>query len=134
MGSYNTELLNRIFDSAAIAEEYRRLGGLFIPGNAGIQWWINDFREGVGQKITRLEAILDRLDLIPTSSEGPSPEALAERPPAPGREVFVVHGHDEAAKEAVARFLERLDLRPESFTNNRTGRGRSSKNLRPTRK
>lgn len=26
------------------------------------------------------------------------------------RKVFVVHGHDEAAKEAVARFLERLDF------------------------
>jgi predicted nucleotide-binding protein len=28
------------------------------------------------------------------------------------KDVFVVHGHDEAAKQAVARFLERLDLRP----------------------
>jgi len=28
------------------------------------------------------------------------------------RKVFVVHGHDEAAKEATARFLERLDLQP----------------------
>jgi predicted nucleotide-binding protein len=28
------------------------------------------------------------------------------------RDVFLVHGHDEAAKEAVARFLEKLDLHP----------------------
>ena len=28
------------------------------------------------------------------------------------RKVFVVHGHDEAAKEATARFLEKLDLQP----------------------
>jgi predicted nucleotide-binding protein len=28
------------------------------------------------------------------------------------RKVFVVHGHDEAAKETVARFLERIDLVP----------------------
>lgn len=28
------------------------------------------------------------------------------------RKVFVVHGHDGEAKEAVARFLERLDLQP----------------------
>jgi predicted nucleotide-binding protein len=26
--------------------------------------------------------------------------------------VFIVHGHDEGAKQAVARFLERLKLRP----------------------
>lgn len=28
------------------------------------------------------------------------------------RKVFIVHGHDEAAKEATARFLEKLDLQP----------------------
>ena len=28
------------------------------------------------------------------------------------KEVFVVHGHDDAARETVARFLERLDLEP----------------------
>ncbi len=28
------------------------------------------------------------------------------------RKVFVVHGHDEAAKEATARFLEKLDMQP----------------------
>ena len=30
------------------------------------------------------------------------------QPIAPARKVFVVHGHDEGAREAVARFLERL--------------------------
>lgn len=28
------------------------------------------------------------------------------------RDVFIVHGHDEAAREAVARFIEKLGLRP----------------------
>jgi len=28
------------------------------------------------------------------------------------REVFVVHGHDEAAREKIARFLERLQFKP----------------------
>ncbi len=32
--------------------------------------------------------------------------------PSETRKVFVVHGHDEAAKEATARFLEKLDLQP----------------------
>jgi predicted nucleotide-binding protein len=38
-------------------------------------------------------------DLKPTSLENP-------------REVFLVHGHDEATREKVARFLERLHLEP----------------------
>jgi predicted nucleotide-binding protein len=33
-------------------------------------------------------------------------------PKVSSRKVFVVHGHDEAAREAVARLLERLDLKP----------------------
>jgi len=37
--------------------------------------------------------------------------APAKRSPA-SRKVFVVHGHDEAAREAVARFLDKLDLEP----------------------
>lgn len=36
------------------------------------------------------------------------PAATAER----SRDVFVVHGHDGEAREAVARFIEKLDLNP----------------------
>src|SRR5215831_13186540 len=31
---------------------------------------------------------------------------------APSKKVFIVHGHAEAAREAVARFLEQLGLKP----------------------
>jgi predicted nucleotide-binding protein len=34
---------------------------------------------------------------------------IGHRQPATGCRVFVVHGHDEAARESVARFLERLN-------------------------
>ena len=34
------------------------------------------------------------------------------QPPPNTREVFVIHGRDEAAKQKVARFLEKLDLTP----------------------
>lgn len=40
------------------------------------------------------------------------------------RSVFIVHGHDEAAKHAVARFLERLDLNPVVLSE-KTSRGRT---------
>jgi predicted nucleotide-binding protein len=109
--SYNIELLNRIFDSSALADEYSAFGGSFIPGNAGLQWWVNHFREDVTQKITRLEAIAGRLDLIPSPSDV-SNQPPAVRSPSAYREVFVVHGHDEAAKETTARFLEMLGLKP----------------------
>ena len=37
---------------------------------------------------------------------------LPERKPSSARKVFIVHGHDEHAKEAVARFLARLHFEP----------------------
>jgi predicted nucleotide-binding protein len=109
--SYNKELLSRIFDTPAISEEYSQRGGFFIPGDAGLNWWINDFRESVTEKINRLETIAGRLDLIPAPGET-SVRLSAGPPTASVPEVFIVHGHDEAAKESVARFVERLDLRP----------------------
>jgi len=38
----------------------------------------------------------------------PSPVRVAS--PVPAKKVFVVHGRDEAAREAMARFLEKIDL------------------------
>lgn len=43
----------------------------------------------------------------------PAPESgRADQAPSMSREVFLVHGHDEAAKQIVARFLEKLDFHP----------------------
>jgi predicted nucleotide-binding protein len=39
-------------------------------------------------------------------------ELGAAKPSHPSRRVFVVHGHDDAAKEATARFLSALDFEP----------------------
>ena len=41
--------------------------------------------------------------------ESPIPES---GPPKSTNQVFVIHGHDESARESVARFLEKLELEP----------------------
>lgn len=47
------------------------------------------------------------------SLNNPKPQLTSSKDPAMiSRRVFVVHGHDEGAKEGVARFLERLDFLP----------------------
>ena len=45
-------------------------------------------------------------DIIPLETKSASPIA------APSRRVFIVHGHDEAAKQSVARFLEQMSFQP----------------------
>ncbi|CAD5373992.1 ABC-type sugar transport system, periplasmic component [Rubrivivax sp. A210] len=44
-------------------------------------------------------------------STAPSRDKTGAQLPLDPKKVFLVHGHDEAARESVARFLERLDLK-----------------------
>ncbi len=72
-----------------------------------------EFAAGIPQTVIMLEGLIERLeekreDAI-VSQVTPVP-SLATMPGT--RRVFVVHGRDEAAKESVARFLEKLDLHP----------------------
>ena len=107
---YNEELLNRIFDSAAVYEKYRRtsLFGTLIM-SASSRQRITSFYEGVTNKITAIESIVEKLELIP---EKVTDSVLQERyEPEISDTVFIVHGHDEEAKISVARFIEKLGLK-----------------------
>jgi hypothetical protein len=60
----------------------------------------------------------DRARSVSASERNVTPKA------SPSRKVFIVHGHDEGAREAVARFLTDIDFQPiilhEQATQNRT--------------
>jgi len=60
----------------------------------------------VGQAIKSLEEQLEEHASAPPANQT-SPDPTR----APSRKVFVVHGHDEAALQATARFLEQLELK-----------------------
>lgn len=64
---------------------------------------------GIQNHITYLEALLERLELIPelNPAEPSVPTATFD---GNTNKVFVVHGHDDAAKVGVARFIERFGL------------------------
>lgn len=104
---YNTELLLRLFDNSTMADEYDKFYGGVFSMNPTLPQMVDDFREDMDDSINRLEAIRDRLDLIPESSANPSPAASTQV----GTDVFIVHGHDDAAKETVSRFVEKLGLK-----------------------
>jgi predicted nucleotide-binding protein len=67
-------------------------------------------REQINRAVPRLKSLISTID---EKTFDPAP--AASRPGPEGttsRRVFVVHGHDEAVKQAVARTLERLQLEP----------------------
>ena len=71
------------------------------------------FLLGITDASTLLEGLIHRLeerkeDLVDAIPSTPKPGPGV----APSRKVFLVHGHDDAAKGAAARFLSQLDLEP----------------------
>lgn len=63
-------------------------------------------------RLTRLDSIRDRLPLFPLADKPVQTTAAPTQPRHQSKDIFIVHGHDDAAKHAVARFFERLGLRP----------------------
>jgi predicted nucleotide-binding protein len=106
---YNEELLKIVFTTESVYEKYVSGYVGLLPDNEAQA--LHFRRMTVDDDIAKLESIVERLELYPE----PSVPAVGEvRPPhAPvSSKVFVVHGHDEGPREAVARFLERLGVQP----------------------
>lgn len=74
----------------------------------------DSYKQGIEAAVTQLESLRDllieRLADMTGASPTPAPSVPQKRPV--GKRVFIVHGHDKAAKESVARFLEQLSLTP----------------------
>lgn len=66
--------------------------------------------EGKLQSIALLQQAIRSLESEIADQEYDATSAAPRIMTRQGRKVFVVHGHDEAARLAVARFLEQLDL------------------------
>ena len=111
---YTSELLKRLFSNDSIQKEFDAFSGSFGYVDADLHFYIGRFREDMRHKENRLESIVERLELIPERAVvfPTGSTAAAHKPNSHSRKIFVVHGHDEAIKQSVCRFLERLSLEP----------------------
>ena len=75
----------------------------------------NAYQKGINDAITRLTSLRETLEekLEDIGETAASAGAITANRKLPGnREIFIVHGHDELAKQTVARFVSQLDLKP----------------------
>lgn len=73
------------------------------------------YQEGINNVITRLKSLKDTLEEKLSDIEEdyePSAQSVVTGPHPDKKTVFIVHGHDEASKQTVARFIEKLELDP----------------------
>lgn len=102
---FNSTLLRRLFTDDSIASKYNSSVSFSTAKNlADYVDKIFDFQR---IKTRELESIVERLPLF--GAEKTAAIKTEEGIPI-GKRIFVVHGHDEQAKQTVARFLEKLDL------------------------
>jgi predicted nucleotide-binding protein len=88
------------------------------------------YQEGAKENISAAIPLLQeaqralREDLADAEHEAVPVPVTTEQPQVLSRRVFVVHGHDEGARETVARFLEKIGFEPvilhEKASQNRT--------------
>ena len=115
---HNKMILSLLFDSSLIADEYAKLHADVVPlpsydsrsfihefprlQHQVLQSYVWQYRKQITTQIKYLQRIGDQLEL--------PGEPLFTVPSLFGDDVFIVHEHDEAAKYAVARFVENLGL------------------------
>jgi len=110
--TYTNELLSRQFDDPSIATDFMisdRASMYFMDTSFSEK--VQMFEKNMGKTISNLESLYERLELIPelnplvnTTVKAPVQNVAALN------KVFIVHGHDNAAKQSAARFIEKLGL------------------------
>ncbi|HNW99435.1 MAG TPA: nucleotide-binding protein [Bacteroidales bacterium] len=113
---YNFEMLKQVFniEDNNYMNSYNHAGYTFI-GQMGevIGNPIQSFKNLVKYKLDNLKSLLTRTELLKsqvtvnTHISVTTPKTTLSK-----TEVFIVHGHDEAAKTKTARFIEKLGLKP----------------------
>ncbi len=107
---YNEDLLSKLFDNTSVADEYisftdppreflHPLGGDVYPFSEVL----DNYKRSMTDSINSLQGICNRLELYD--------EPVPTLPQSLGKEVFIVHGHDDGTKETIARFVEKFGLK-----------------------
>ena len=119
----NANLLLTLFDTSSVADEYKHFHDTTrIPSHAGAQlgsrslvWELDSYKEVMIKHIYQLRGICDNLEqyqTLDTLQHTFDNKEVSDNPPrTSGNDVFIVHGHDEEAKYAVARFIKGLGLK-----------------------
>ncbi len=104
---YVATLLRSLFDQSGPSDEFTWTSPIAVLGAPDFHRDVREFREDMKSSESRLHSIIDRLELFEYAAA--QPRIGRQRI---GNGVFVVHGHDTAVKEAVARFVQSLGLQP----------------------
>ena len=120
---YNKRLLQRLFTTAALADEYVPV--MFTSGGSSDpQRRLQSVRYDIEHQKQKLISIANRLDLFDEPSGAGAAAGRTATMPR-GQTVFIVHGHDDARKLEVAHFVERVTGQRPTILHEQSNRGRT---------
>ena len=107
--AFNTDFLKRAFNIPENDYKIEYENAYYRGSIFGSDDIVKDKKKTIKQKIDKLENIIERLSIIPCEKQ----EILKSQDNSlMNNKIFIVHGHDSAIKEAVARTLTKLELTP----------------------
>lgn len=117
---YNSEYLKQSFNNED--NEYKvnydrvnSFGGFIIGGSYdnSSQKRLQDLKEDIENKVNFLEKLIDKVDLLKSEVETAAVK-ISKQPISPSNysKIFIVHGHNVAVQQSVARTVEKLGLTP----------------------
>jgi hypothetical protein len=85
----------------------------FAPSNATEEWWADRRSSGLRSQLALLESYIAVLNADVELIEFETSTQTQNQPKVPSsNKIFIVHGHNDSARETCARLLEKLGLEP----------------------
>ena len=111
---YNLELLKQSFNDPfnEYRKDYDNIGqwsGIMLGGSKSNAEKLKDFIKLFNAKIDNLKKLFQKTDLLKSSE---IEQAIHQEIEFDKSQVFIVHGHDDLAKEETARFIQKLGFSP----------------------
>lgn len=110
--NFVSEMLVRFFDNDALKIDFQTAYGPMVI-SAGLSDEYDNLKSELSAKITELDSIIERLELIPEINLNSikATTAITEISQQ-SKDVFIVHGHNNQIKEEVARYISGCGLNP----------------------
>jgi predicted nucleotide-binding protein len=113
---YNFEMLKQVFNIEIndYMDSYNHAGYTFMGQMGEVQGNpVQTFKNLITYKLDNLKSLLTRAELLKSQVSNNTTTTVATPTKTLSKtEVFIVHGHDEAAKTKTARYIEKLGLKP----------------------
>lgn len=109
---YNAELLLVLFDNDRMSKEYSAFYPISFRTGLTNQERIGYDHKYINNFLTRLKSIERRLEFFSDPKEvekGPI-TSYKKKTSKTGKDIFIVHGTDDSAKQTVARYIGKLNL------------------------